>query len=317
MDKVTSAKLTRNNWLAAGAHLLSFIVLVILYNVWPAAQSRSSADLFRYQIAGPAALPGEPTNPVCTTEGQDYTPTQCNVKVNFQPPAKVASFNVIYGAMFFFFFTAVAHWFYASDGFGTGSYSRAVSSGWNPYRWFEYATSASVMTALIAMVQGTRDMSLVAILALATAAMQFCGFAVESQLRGSGTLGVQAKDTIVGSTIVGWLLFVGIWGALIYGFVSIVRDVNAKFEGQTEGPPDNKPIRVPSWIWYIVIAQVCYYASFGAVQLWHIIKRFSGDSKFKYTDVENWYITLSYWSKLSLASGIGYGLLWRVKDCGA
>jgi hypothetical protein len=191
-----------------------------------------------------------------------------------------------------------------------------VSSGWNPYRWFEYATSAAVMTALIALVQGQRDTSSIAVLVLATAAMQFCGFSVESQLRGSGPLAVQAKDTVVGSTIVGWLLFVAIWGALIYGFATIVKDVNDKFAGRTD-PQTGDPVKVPSWIWYIVIAQVLYYASFGIVQFVHIMKRFKGDPKFKYSDIESWYITLSFWSKLSLASGIGYGLLFRVRDCPA
>jgi hypothetical protein len=316
MDPAVAKRLTRNNWLAAAAHLLSFITLVILYAVWPAAQTRSSADTFRYQIAGPAALPGETTPTQCTTEGDNYIPGKCNIRANFQQPKKVASFNVIYGAMFFFLFTAAAHFFYASDGVGTGSYSRAVASGWNPYRWFEYAASASVMTALIALVQGTRDTSLILVLALATAAMQFCGFSVESQLRGVGPLSAKAKDSVVGSTIVGWLLFVAIWGALIYGFASVVQDVNDKFKGQID-PDTNKNVEVPAWIWYIVIAQLLYYASFGAVQFWHIWKRFKNDQKFKYADAEGWYIQLSFWAKLSLASGIGYGLLFRVKDCPA
>lgn len=313
MDSIVK-KLAGRNWLAAGAHLLSFITLVVLYSVWPASRDRASQSTFRYQIAGPP--PPEGTTPAeCTTSGPGApTPGQCSLEINFQQPKKVASFNVIYGAMFFFLFTAVAHAFYATDAFGSGHYSRAVTSGWNPYRWFEYATSAAVMTALIALVQGQRDTSSIAVLVLATAAMQFCGFSVESQLRGTGTVGVQAKDTVVASTLVGWLLFAAVWGSLIYSFATLVQDVDDKWAGQTD-PHTGKPVKVPAWIWYIVIAQVLYYASFGIVQLLHIRSRFSGSKDYKYESTENWYITLSFWSKLSLASGIGYGFLWRTKDC--
>lgn len=307
MDLDSARSLQNQNWVAAAAHLLTGITVLVLYLVWPATQSRASAETFRYQVAGPT------TPATCNTAGTiPLTPDQCNTEIVFQKPKAVASFNVIYGVLAFFGLTAVAHIFYATDGFGSKAYTRSVSSGWNPYRWVEYAITASIMTALIGLVDGTRDTgTLVAIVAM-TAAMQFCGFTVESVLRSS--MAPWQTDTITGATVIGWILFVALWFVLIYSFANLVSDVDTLYKGTTG--PDGDSITVPAWIWYVVIFQLLYYASFGIVQLVHIRGRLTNPN-FNYKSIEEWYIYLSYFAKLSLASGLGYGLLWRTKDCSA
>jgi hypothetical protein len=168
------------------------------------------------------------------------------------------------------------------------------------------------MTALIGLIDGTRDTGTLVALVAMTAAMQFCGFTVESVLK--GPMALFQTDTITGATVAGWILFVALWGVLLYSFASLVSDVNTLYKGQTTSGPNPEPIRVPAWIWYVVILQLFYYASFGIVQLVHIRGRLTNPD-FNYVSIEDWYISLSYFAKLSLASGIGYGLLWRTKDC--
>lgn len=298
-------RLRNRNWMAAGAHFLTGLTVLILYLVWPATQSRASAESFRYQVAAPTTLPS------CNTSGGiPPDPGQCNVEVVFQKPKPVVSWNIIYGTLAFFGLTAVAHVFYATDAFGSGGYTRSLSAGWNPYRWIEYAITASIMSALIGLIDGTRDTGTLVALVAMTAAMQFCGFTVESVLR--GPIGQYQTDTITSATVSGWILFVALWSILIYSFASLVSDVDTLYKDETG--PNGDRITVPAWIWYIVIMQLLYYASFGVIQLVHIRGRLTNPN-FNYLSIEDWYISLSYFSKLSLASGIGYGLLWRTKDC--
>jgi hypothetical protein len=49
-------------------------------------------------------------------------------------------------------------------------------------------------------------------------ASKLCGYSVESQLRGHAPVSSHSKDTIVGITYVGWILFVGIWSILLWSF---------------------------------------------------------------------------------------------------
>jgi hypothetical protein len=292
--------LLTQNWLAAGAHLFSGILVLVLYNYWSVTKNYARAETYRYQLAGPN------TNAQCTTTGlPPVTPDQCETEIVFQQPKGIAKWNVIYGVLIFFFFTAFAHVFYATNAFGTGAYLNNIMEGWNPYRWIEYAISASIMTFLIGLVDGTRDTSTLIGLVLLTAALQLNGFTVEATLKQRGTLNASSREAVLGSTVSGWLLFVALWFVLIWGFASLVSDVSTLYPGTAS---------VPAWIWFVVIAQLLFYASFGIVQVIHISRRFN-NSKSNYASIESYYIMLSFAAKLALAGGIGYGLLFRVKDC--
>ena len=298
--------LKHSNNLALVAHLLSALTLVVLYVRWPATNSRSSVTTFRNTIAGP-------DDELCNTASGLPTPSKCNVEVGLTKPQRMTSVNVVYGSIAFFVITAFAHAFYATDGFGSGSYTKAIDQGWNPYRWFEYATSASIMSALIGLVDGIRDIQLIFVLVLLTAAMQFCGYTVESLLRGTSKVGAHARDAIIASSVVGWLLFFALWFTIFWTFSNVVSDVKTKYADEID-PDTNEAPAVPGWIWFVVIAQLVYYALFGIVQYRHIKARFSGKA-YDYISTEKSYISLSFFAKLSLASGIGYGLLFRTKDC--
>lgn len=304
--------LKHRNLVAAIAHFITGLTVLIWYSLSKPAQKLSSFTAFRNTPATEADYNSAPTS-CSTSQMTTYeTPSQCNTEIAFTKPAKVVSINVVIGAIAFFMITAFAHTFYATDGFGTRTYSRAIQQGWNPYRWFEYAASASIMSVIIGLSDGTRDVTTLWSLAIMTIAMMFNGYSTESLLRGTAKVGEMARESIKSSTASGWLLFAGIWTTLIYSFATLVADVKTKFSGVVDN--NGKPIAVPTWIWFIVFLQLIYYSLFGIVQLRHISARLSGQP-YSYITTENSYITLSYFAKLSLASGLGYGLLFRTKNC--
>jgi len=293
--------LEHSNRLAFYAHLFSAITVIILYARWPATHSRSAFQTYQFDLAGPTET--------CKTDAG--APSQCNIEFPLTVPKTVISINVVYGSIAFFLITAFAHSYYMTDGFGSGNYAKVIRDGWNPYRWFEYASSASIMTALIALTDGVRDIQNVVGLVIVTAALQFCGFIVESLLRGNGPIGRNSRDAIWASTFVGWTLYLIIWGTFLWTFATLINDLKVKYAGELV---DGKPVEIPIWIWFIVFGQAIYYALFGFVQLSHIHKRLGGSS-YNFISTEKSYIALSFFAKLSLASGLAYGVLWRTKDC--
>ena len=312
---VDEVKLLHYNKKACWVHIASLVGLFLAYNVWNASKKYSTRNAYRYQLAGPppdtSPPPFDPsleTPLICTTDPVAPEPGQCTTEPNYQAPKKVFSFNVIWACFAFFAFTAVAHAWYASD----HGYITNVRQGWNPVRWLEYAVSASLMTVIIGLVDGADDAALLWALFLMTAAMQFCGYTTEAVLKQPGRVNATA---IMGSATTGWLLFIGLWSILIYCFLNLVNDVDTKYKGvtQTEGPQAGQPIKVPSWIIIVILIQLVNYALFGGIQFQHIQERLKGPVDFiKY---EHKYIALSYIAKVGLAAGIGYGLIFRVKNC--
>jgi len=305
----TFENLVKSNKTAAAAHFLCALTVIVLYMVWKNTHPYLSTEVFRSTIAGPD------TPDTCNTNPVNGEPNQCNVNVGLTKPVYMFKVNIIFGAVSFFVITAFAHAFYATDGFGSKAYSNALAQGWNPYRWFEYATTASIMTLITGLVDGIRDVQTILILTAITAAMQFCGYSVESQLRGHAKVNLMARDSVISSTAVGWILYVTLWASILAAFAYAVHDVNTKYEGHFESDGVT-PIKVPAFVWFIIISQAIYYALFGFVQFNHIRGRLSG-KPFDYLKTEKAYIGLSFTSKLSLAAGLSYGLLFRTKDCPA
>jgi hypothetical protein len=305
---ITAEKLLNTNKIAAAAHLASFAGVLVLYIVWSHARPHTTAQTYRYTIAGPNQL--GPSG--CNSDPTGPAPGQCNTNTVFAPPAKMFTYNVIYCVMFFFLFTAAAHMYYATNGFGSGSYLRAIKDGWNPYRWLEYGISASVMSVLIGYSLGVHDGFQLLCLAIITAAMQGCGFIAEASM----TRGLKLNPRVLwGSTFAGWLLFVGLWIPLIATFAYLVQDVNDKFKGDID-PNTDRAISVPSWVWFIVIVEFVQYALFGLVQRGHIHGMLTGSATVSsYPKTELKYLMLSFTAKLALAGGLSYGLLWRTHNC--
>jgi len=93
----------------------------------------------------------------------------------------VGTVELAYLAVVFLFVSAVAHALIA-----TVLYDRYVAylaDGTNPYRWYEYAVSASVMIVLIAMLAGVWDLGTLLALFGLVAVMNLCGLLMERQNR--------------------------------------------------------------------------------------------------------------------------------------
>src|SRR6056297_176882 len=77
----------------------------------------------------------------------------------------------------FLFLSAIAHTIVATVRYG--AYVRYLERGMNPYRWYEYAFSASLMIVVIAMLAGIWDLGTLAALFGLVAVMNLCGLVME------------------------------------------------------------------------------------------------------------------------------------------
>ena len=271
---------------------------------WKRSQRHAIAQTYRYTLPevdqlGAGKCNSDPTN----TQGSG----QCTTSYAYAPPHKIFRFNIIYGVLFFFGITALAHFFYASD--SNGIYSSVIAAGWNPFRWIEYGISASVMSILIGYALGVRDGAHLISLGLVTAAMQANGFVVEGALKKA----VPNIPVILGATASGWLAFAALWLPILYNFITLYMDVQGHYKDEID-PDTGKRVQIPFWVWFIVVVQLFHYARFGMVQLKQIMGVLRG-MPMDFIDVERMYVILSFTAKLSLAGGLGYGLLLRTRNC--
>jgi hypothetical protein len=299
--------LVKRNWYAAGAHALSFAALLGGYLYYKKSQQFAHAETFRYALPYTDDLTSQ-----CNSDRANVSSTvgQCSKDALFTVPEKTnLTFNVIYGCLAFFAISALAHVFYATDGFNSGAYSKSIQAGWNPYRWVEYGISASLMTLLIGHSLGTKDAANLSSLVILTASLQSFGFIVEAALK-ERTLN---RSVVTGATLGAWVLFVALWAPIVYNFRTLARDIQTKYDNEVD-PSTGKKVKLPGWVWFILIVQIINYASFGIIQLLQVRSALAGKPKL-FSNVESQYLTLSFAGKLGLAGGLGYGLLFRTKNC--
>jgi hypothetical protein len=312
-----TSKLIGQNWKAAYAHIGSLLLVVALFYHYGSARKHATAQTFRYAIPIPnAPLLGH--NPIGGTSCNSNNSAsagqgQCNTEAVFAPPTKTFSFNVIYGTLAFFAITAFAHIYYATDALGSGKYSSYIAQGWNPYRWAEYAVSASIMTVLIAYELGIKDSNHLLSLVFMNVALQACGYLVEHAL-------IQPRidtTTVKGATAVGWFLLAGMWIPILASFYYIYKDIKDNYKGIVEpsnAPNPGQPVKIPGFVWFIVIVQLLNFASFGFIQLGQVRNALSGNPK-PFSVYEKRYLFLSFAGKLGLAGGLAYGLIFRTRKC--
>ena len=225
-----------------------------------------------------------------------------------QPQKAISSGKVNIKQLVYAFFgvTAAAHLLYATDFFGRGWYTAALERGWNPFRWVEYGISASIMAAIIAPFSGVRDSNTVLMIAGTTAAMQGTGFLVERALSAQAQPDYTAA---VGATVIGWLLLVTAWAAILRTFFQTLQDVNS-----LKLTVNGQPFQLPSWLWGIGVVQMVFFSSFGLAQLGHVRGLASAAAKgqtFSFAGTEKTYLVLSLAAKATLASVLAYGLVAR------
>ena len=296
--------LDKLNMYAALAHIVSFLIIGISYLALTKSRKFAKTQTYRYQL--PTVAQSQST---CNS---DEKPSdilgKCQVESPFPPPKKAGSFNVIYGVLVFFGITAYAHIYYFTDGFKSGKYTSAIKKGWNPYRWVEYGVSATVMTVLIASQLGIRDANHLVSLSLINVALQLCGFIVEAGILGDNAIVVK------GATGAGWVLFLGMWIPILYAFLTIYQDVEEKYNQRID-PTTGRKVSIPSFVWSIVIFQLLSFFLFGWIQFKQVREYLRFGKVESFIKYERQYTGLSFSAKLALASGLGYGLLFRTSGC--
>jgi hypothetical protein len=262
------------NKLAAGAHFLALVGFAIV-TFFYLKKDFTLADIFRLGATAPA--PGEPVDTL-------------NYPIQLK---KVFTINVPYLILFFFASTVFFHLLYAYD--YKGLYSKYVKEGWNPIRWYEYAISASVMTTIIGCLSGMRDVSGLAAITISMGALQLCGLIVEREATKTMTDAFVVKI----ATSIGWALFAGVWGPILFSFFTVIKDAR------------QYNARIPRWLFIVIFFQLFNFALFGLNQMKQVRAIVNNLPLPDFETIERQYIKLSFSSKLVLGAGIGYGLLGR------
>ena len=215
--------------------------------------------------------------------------------------------NVKILTVLFFALTALAHVAYATDLFGTGTYTRAVEGfGWNPYRWFEYSVTASIMIYIISAVAGNKDIVTALTAAFITPGLMLQGFTTEREIHQNALAawgkGGELPDVdvpiLLGNFLPSWLFFFIKWFLIFNGFWALQNNLRNA----------NKPID-PN-VTRMVYIQFFGFAAFGIFQTkqvydwWralHSAARFSIPS---YAFYEKGYILLSLVVKVLLGLSV-------------
>lgn len=114
----------------------------------------------------------------------------------------------------FLFLSAAAHAIIATVRYG--AYVRYLDRGMNPYRWYEYAVSASLMIVVIAMLAGIWDLgTLVALFGL-VAVMNLMGLVMEIHNQTTQTVDWTAYNVGVIAGIIPWIVIaISLVGAIV------------------------------------------------------------------------------------------------------
>ena len=137
----------------------------------------------------------------------------------------------------FFAITSIFHVLYATDWLYTGKYSEAVNGwGWNPFRWFEYSITASIMIYVISIIVGNKDTVTALTATLITPGLMFQGYTNERELMqnalaawgaGRGALPPVDKYIVILNFLPAWLFFVIKWYILYNAFSALKNDLQA------------------------------------------------------------------------------------------
>lgn len=301
--------LTRWNIVLSALHGLTAFTVAFIFSV-----NNNSRLIDTYR----GSIPQDLIHPVIDCNGEGNV--QCPDKYSKGPIDRCKTINFPYITkktgtydpalllIIFFLITSIAHLLYALD--FAGFYSHAIlKEGWNPYRWFEYGLSASIMAFLISLIDGERNLNAATLLAVMTGVTQIQGLIVENNFRLTNIVSNVSYpiflNNIKFATLSGWLLFVGVWYVLAKNFVGILNDANAI----TLEPQDQK-IKIPIWVYIVVFTQMFNFALFGFVQRSQI-KNASNNLKIPYTSYEKRYMGLSFSSKFILGFFVTFGIIQR------
>lgn len=114
--------------------------------------------------------------------GLSFTRLEFNAQAEtLTPVSEFLDVNFEFGLLvvLFLFLSALAHTTIATVLYGR--YKKHLANGMNPYRWYEYSISASVMIIVIAALSGIADIGVLFSLFVLTALMNLFGLLMEEQ----------------------------------------------------------------------------------------------------------------------------------------
>ncbi|MBP1946161.1 heliorhodopsin HeR [Methanobacterium petrolearium] len=192
-------------------------------------------------------------------------------------PDPTVAFTVSYLGVIlssFLLISAIAH--FAIAFVKTKNYNENLKKGMNPYRWYEYFFSSSIMLVIIATFVGVWDLWSLVMIFVLNAVMIMCGFLMEK-------INYYTKKTDWSAYLVGCLSGFAPWIVLAAYFVAAV--------GSTETNP-------PDFVYAILLV---YFIMFNTFSI-NMVLQYKGVGKWKdYLYGERVYIILSLIAKTALA----------------
>ncbi len=279
------------NYGAAALHLLLGITAAVLFIVY-IGRSNTGGNIpalgffFRHRIsddglaAAAARVPGGPG-----FDQEAFSTSAASGRVN--------TVSVAWLVCGFFFITALAHLMYATVLNDSYTYYVLIE-GRNPYRWFEYAITASMMALVLCAVAGVHDVYAMTCVVVSIFVLQFFGFWFE-------TSACAPKDKSAVPLVGGFLLLAGVIGVVVASFVDRYDDAKRVFE--LSGDSEKK---VPAFVWAVFITTLVNFSIFGMIPL---IQKWRGGS---FVNYEFAYLFMSAQAKTLLGALIAWGVIARV-----
>lgn len=279
------ADITKWNYFACILHFLAFLYAVVYIDT-----AKADAKIYKYAF--------------------DDSVTNIS-KVDF--PVKLeenGTINLKFWTASFFAVTSLSHFLYATDFFGRKYYSETLlGTGWNPWRWFEYSISASIMIYIISIVTGTKEHVQAISTALITPSLMLQGYSVEGLLHqndlhkwsiGQTKIKPKIEAAVMWSNFIpAWFLYIVHWYIIMSNYIRI----------SSEARDAGKPVD-PSVV-FMVYSQMVLFSFFGLIQTYQVYRwttSHKGRTEPSFISYEKAYIVLSAFTKLLLCGTLVYAL---------
>ena len=271
--KLFSSNVDTLNFYAIFLHGLSFIVIFYLF-ITNNSEANFNTDLFK-------------------TEVTDITNDDRNVNLEVKKVATISTLQLKIFILFTFLFTCLIHFFYYTDGFGSGVYKDQIRKSQNAFRWLEYAVSSTAMIFVLCIISGIKEADTVMMISLINAALMSLGYFVE--------IAPTKKGKSI-ALMIGFYIFGILWYTILSNFYRRIDEVE-KIDHPTI---PNKKREVPSWVKQVLTPMFFWYLSFGIIALLYVRNYDKPD--FDFSRYERYYIILSYLSKAFMGYYLAYGL---------
>ena len=267
LDKLSTIdNLYKFNYGAFWLHFLSAVALIVVFSI-KTEEANFNTDLFTYKII-------------------NLTSGDRDVELEMYKYLDVSTQALEVILILVFLLTSFFHYYYATNGLGSGNYAKEIRKGFNRYRWAEYAITSTLMIFIFAIISGVKDFDTTLSLCALNAVLMSFGYFVE--------LTPDRKSKLIGLGI-GFAILAYIWYVIFRNFFQRVEEV--KDVGRN----------LPDWLYGVLIPMFFWWLSFGVVAS---LKVSNMDKKgYDFKKYELFYIILSYMSKAFMGYYLTYGLL--------